>query len=59
MPARPGSWSSGKLGGLSVEESAEVLQVSVATVKRDWQMAKLWLLRELDLADSSGPRSRT
>jgi RNA polymerase sigma factor (TIGR02999 family) len=35
-------------GGLSVEETAEVLQVSVDTVKRDWRLAKLWLLRELD-----------
>jgi RNA polymerase sigma factor (TIGR02999 family) len=35
-------------GGLSVEETAEVLQVSADTVKRDWRMAKLWLLRELE-----------
>jgi RNA polymerase sigma factor (TIGR02999 family) len=34
-------------GGLSVEETAEVLGVSVATVTRDWSMAKLWLLREI------------
>lgn len=34
-------------GGLSVEETAEVLQVSADTVKRDWRLAKLWLLREL------------
>ena len=34
-------------GGLSVEETAEVLQVSAETVMRDWKMAKLWLLREL------------
>jgi RNA polymerase sigma factor (TIGR02999 family) len=34
-------------GGLSVEETAEVLQVSPDTVKRDWRIAKLWLLREL------------
>jgi RNA polymerase sigma factor (TIGR02999 family) len=34
-------------GGLSVEETAEVLGVSVGTVKRDWSLAKLWLLREL------------
>jgi RNA polymerase sigma factor (TIGR02999 family) len=34
-------------GGLSVEETAEVLQVSPDTVKRDWRLAKLWLLREL------------
>jgi RNA polymerase sigma-70 factor, ECF subfamily len=34
-------------GGLGVEETAEVLQVSRATVKRDWSMAKAWLYREL------------
>ena len=35
-------------GGLSVEETAEVLDVSSDTVKRDWRLAKLWLLRELE-----------
>ncbi|HEX8458981.1 MAG TPA: sigma-70 family RNA polymerase sigma factor [Pyrinomonadaceae bacterium] len=35
-------------GGLSVEETAEVLSVSPDTVMRDWKMAKVWLLRELD-----------
>jgi RNA polymerase sigma-70 factor (ECF subfamily) len=34
-------------GGLSVEETAEVLQVSVETVARDWRLARTWLLREL------------
>jgi RNA polymerase sigma factor (TIGR02999 family) len=34
-------------GGLSVEETAEVLKVSSATVMRDWELAKVWLLREL------------
>ena len=34
-------------GGLSVEESAEALKVSEVTVRRDWQFAKTWLLREL------------
>ena len=34
-------------GGLSIEETAEALQVSVGTVMRDWRLAKLWLLREL------------
>jgi len=34
-------------GGLSVEETAEVLKVSAATVMRDWGLAKVWLLREL------------
>lgn len=35
-------------GGLSVDETAEVLKVSSVTVMRDWAMAKAWLLRELD-----------
>jgi RNA polymerase sigma-70 factor (ECF subfamily) len=34
-------------GGLSVEEIAEALNISVRTVKRDWIMARLWLMREL------------
>jgi len=34
-------------GGLSVEETAEVLKVSPETVMRDWQFAKSWLRREL------------
>ena len=33
--------------GLSVEETAEVMGISKATVKRDWSMAKAWLHREL------------
>src|ERR1051325_90579 len=34
-------------GGLTVDETAHVLHVSAETVKRDWRLAKLWLLREL------------
>jgi RNA polymerase sigma factor (TIGR02999 family) len=34
-------------GGLSLEETAEVLAVSVATVRRDWSIARAWLFREL------------
>lgn len=34
-------------GGLSVEEAAEVLDVSPITVMRDWQFAKAWLAREM------------
>jgi RNA polymerase sigma factor (TIGR02999 family) len=33
--------------GLSIEETAEVLKISIATVKRDWVSAKAWLYREL------------
>jgi RNA polymerase sigma-70 factor (ECF subfamily) len=35
-------------GGLTVQESAEVLKVSQDTVMRDWKFAKVWLLRELN-----------
>jgi len=35
-------------GGLSVEETADVLHVSNDTIKRDWRLAKMWLLRELE-----------
>ena len=34
-------------GGLSVEETAEILKVSVETVKRDWKMARAWLYTQL------------
>jgi RNA polymerase sigma factor (TIGR02999 family) len=34
--------------GLSIEEVAELLNVSKETVMRDWRLAKVWLLRELD-----------
>lgn len=34
-------------GGMSVEETADMLQVSPGTVMRDWRLAKVWLLREL------------
>ena len=34
-------------GGLSVEETAQVLEVSSVTVKREWRAAKLWLLRAM------------
>ena len=37
-------------GGLSVEETADLLGISSATVKRDWAMAKAWLAREMGLA---------
>jgi RNA polymerase sigma-70 factor, ECF subfamily len=39
-------------GGLSVEETAEVLKVSPITVMRDWSTAKAWLYRQL-----TGPRA--
>lgn len=41
-------------GGLSVKETAEVLQISAETVMRDWKMAKAWLLREINGENSDG-----
>src|SRR5215472_16068652 len=41
-------------GGLSMEEAAEVLTVSEKTVRRDWQFAKTWLLRELSGGKGDG-----
>jgi RNA polymerase sigma factor (TIGR02999 family) len=35
-------------GGLTVEQTAAVLSVSTDTVKRDWRLAKLWLLKHLE-----------
>jgi len=40
-------------GGLSVEETAEVLKVSEETVLRDWKLAKAWLTREMHKAEPS------
>ena len=34
--------------GCTIEETAKILEVSPATVSRDWEVARLWLLRELD-----------
>ena len=41
-------------GGLTVEETAEVLKVSSDTVLRDWRLAKVWLLRELSGSKPDG-----
>jgi RNA polymerase sigma factor (TIGR02999 family) len=41
-------------GGLSVEETAEIVGISPETAKRDWKMAKAWLFAEL-----TGKRDRT
>jgi len=34
-------------GGLGLEETADVLEISVMTVRRDWRAAKAWLFRRL------------
>jgi RNA polymerase sigma-70 factor, ECF subfamily len=41
-------------GGLSVEETAEVLQISAVTVMRDWSSARAWLYREMGGGSSDG-----
>lgn len=41
-------------GGLSAGETAKVLSVSEETVKRDWKLAKLWLLREMSGENRDG-----
>jgi RNA polymerase sigma-70 factor (ECF subfamily) len=49
-------------GGLSLEETAEAMRVSVGTVRRDWSLARAWLFRELSRRSSSataGPAGKT
>jgi RNA polymerase sigma factor (TIGR02999 family) len=43
--------------GLTVEETAKVLEVSERTVKRDWNVAKAWLRRELSIRGQAGARA--
>jgi len=44
-------------GGLSLEETAEVLKVTPMTVKRDWRAAKAWLFHELEGSNIHGNRT--
>jgi len=44
-------------GGLSVEETAEVLKVSPVTVMRDWSTARAWLYREMTGGSSDGSQT--
>jgi RNA polymerase sigma factor (TIGR02999 family) len=44
-------------GGLTIDETAEVLDISSATVKRDWNMAKAWLTREVQRGSSGRSRA--
>ncbi len=37
-------------GGLTEQEIADVLEISVATVKRDWEFARSWLLAQLNVS---------
>jgi RNA polymerase sigma-70 factor (ECF subfamily) len=40
--------------GLSIEATAKALDISTGTVKRDWKLARSWLLRELDRGSRNG-----
>ncbi len=51
MNAKAASWMR-FFGGLSVDETAQVLDVSVETVMRDWKLAKAWLFRELSQGET-------
>ena len=44
-------------GGLTIDEVSEVLGISPATTKREWDSAKLWLRRQLDIGGHSSPRN--
>ena len=44
-------------GGLSMEETAEVLKVSLITVRRDWSAARIWLYREMTGGTDDGLRT--
>lgn len=44
-------------GGMSVDETAEALKVSSATVAREWRMAKAWLRREITIGSQHGSRT--
>jgi RNA polymerase sigma factor (sigma-70 family) len=39
-------------GGLTLDETAHVLNVSVGTIRRDWSLAQAWLYRELNRSGS-------
>lgn len=43
--------------GLTVEETADVLKISPATVKRQWDVARAWLLRDINQTARSAPAS--
>jgi RNA polymerase sigma factor (sigma-70 family) len=43
-------------GGLSIEDTAEFLGISAATVKRDWASARAWLLREINQGECANGR---
>jgi hypothetical protein len=45
-------------GGLTVEETSEVLKISTATVMRDWRLARVWLRREIQSVESLFEDSR-
>jgi len=46
-------------GGLSLEDTAEVLDVSPSTVTREWRMTRAWLYRRLGRGSTGATRGRT
>ena len=42
-------------GGLDVNETAEIMGISTATVKRDWRLARAWLRKRMEGGGSVGP----
>ena len=44
-------------GGLSIEETAEALGVSIITVNRDWRLARTWLMREMNGEQIMNPKA--
>ena len=44
-------------GGMTIEEIAEILEISISTIRRDLDFAKVWLARELGSTGSSGRKS--
>ena len=42
--------------GMSIDETAEALGISTATVEREWRYARAWLFRELAESDNAGQK---
>ncbi|WP_128914115.1 sigma-70 family RNA polymerase sigma factor [Granulicella sibirica] len=45
--------------GMTEDETADVLGISVSTVKREWRMARAWLYKELSYGSAKGPSPRS
>ena len=47
------------LGGMTIEEIAEIMEISISTIRRDLDFAKVWLARELGSTGASEKKSKT